>query len=134
MGQYFLIVNLDKREFIHPCHFGDGLKFAEFSRNADGTMFALALLLSEGFRERGDDPIIGSWAGDRIVIAGDAAAKDGAGSRAGRNLYTVVRETLDCAARKHNEPGLYRDVSNEILRAMEHLVPDCVQKGVQACT
>lgn len=76
MGQYYYPVNLDKRQFIHPHKFGDGLKLLEFGCSGDGTMTGLAILLSDGNNRGGgdlhsDNPIIGSWAGDRIVISGD---------------------------------------------------------------
>ena len=83
MGQYYLVVNVDKREFLHPHKMGDGLKLMEFGNSGDGTMLALALLLADGCRRGGDyharkgstpDPaLIGRWKGDRIVIAGDYA-------------------------------------------------------------
>lgn len=76
MGQYYYIVNLDKRQYLHPHFFGDGLKLLEFGDSAGGTMCALAVLLASGNNRgggdlRSDDPLIGSWAGDRVVIAGD---------------------------------------------------------------
>jgi hypothetical protein len=133
MGQYFLVVNLDKREFIHPHAFGDGLKLAEFGRSGDGTMFALAVLLSDGFRERGDDPVIGSWAGDRVVVTGDYAAAGRFTVDEWRNLYAVVRESIDVAARQHGEPGLYRDVSEEVRRAVvSRIEPGVFQGGVES--
>jgi len=78
MGQYYLTVNLDKQQFIYPHKFGDGLKLVEFGASGDGTMFGLAVLLADGNGRgggdlRSDDPIIGSWSGDRIVVAGDYA-------------------------------------------------------------
>ena len=78
MGQYYYVSNLDKQEFLHPHKLGDGLKLLEFGCSADGTMTALALLLADGNGRGGgdhpsDSPLIGSWAGDRIVIAGDYA-------------------------------------------------------------
>jgi len=81
MGQYYLTVNLDKHEFIHPHKFGDGLKLLEFGDNNAGTMLGLAVLLADGNGRGGgdlpsDDPIVGSWSGNRVVIAGDYA--DGA--------------------------------------------------------
>ena len=72
MGQYYLVVNLDKEQYIHPREFGDGLKLMEFGASANGTMTGLALLLADG-STNSDDSLIGSWAGDRIVIAGDYA-------------------------------------------------------------
>jgi hypothetical protein len=78
MGQYYHVVNLDKREYLHPHRMGDGLKLLEFGSSGDGTMLGLAVLLADGNGRGGGDlhsehPIIGSWAGDRIVIAGDYA-------------------------------------------------------------
>lgn len=79
MGQYFEIVNIDKEEYITPHAFGDGMKLLEFGSSSDGTMTALAILLRESTEGGGgdinsDNPIVGSWAGDRIVIAGDYSA------------------------------------------------------------
>ena len=38
MGQYYTIVNIDKKEFITPSKFGDGLKLLEFGSSANGTI------------------------------------------------------------------------------------------------
>jgi len=78
MGQYYYVVNLDKKQFLHPHKFDEGLKLMEFGCSSEGTLTALALLLADGNgRGGGDaqssDPLIGSWAGDRIVVAGDYA-------------------------------------------------------------
>jgi len=78
MGQYYLVVNLTKREYLNPRKFGDGAKLLEFGSSAVGTMCGLAILLADGNNRGGGDlrsenPIIGSWAGDKIVIAGDYA-------------------------------------------------------------
>ena len=82
MGQYHYVVNLDKRQFLHPHKFDDGLKLMEFGQSAGGTMTGLAILLGtssrEGGRGGGDfrldhEGVAGSWAGDRICIIGDYA-------------------------------------------------------------
>lgn len=31
MGQYYMVMNLAKKEYLHPHHFGDGLKLMEFA-------------------------------------------------------------------------------------------------------
>src|SRR5687767_2122060 len=80
MGQYHLPVNLDKREYLHPHKFGDGLKLLEFAAApGPGTLTGLSVLLacSHG-RGGGDLPgekseWTGRWAGDRIIILGDYA-------------------------------------------------------------
>lgn len=120
MGQYYIIVNLERREFISPQTFGDGPKLLEFGCSSDGLMLGLALLTASGNgRGMGDlsrqtcetqpttfEPktweriesewlsdcdhlhnrlpkshnvrhriivpsVIGSWAGDPIITAGD---------------------------------------------------------------
>jgi hypothetical protein len=78
MGQYYKVVNLDKQEYIHPHQFDDGMKLMEFACSGSGTMAGLAILLAEGNGRGGGDlksenPIIGSWSRDRIVVAGDYA-------------------------------------------------------------
>lgn len=87
MGQYWGIFNIDKKEFLSPEDFYEGLKLMEFIPNSNGIMYALGALLAHGNGRGGgdlqvnhyinrtvselDSQIIGSWAGDRIVIAGD---------------------------------------------------------------
>lgn len=78
MGQYYFVVNRTKCEYLHPHKFGDGLKLLEFGDSGGGTMLGLATLLADGNNRGGGDlhsnnPIIGSWAGHNIVIAGDYA-------------------------------------------------------------
>ena len=108
MGQYYHIVNLDKKQYLNPHCFGDGLKLLEFGMSASGTLTALAILMSAGNGRGGGDfgnctvpsnggpvdhsaefvgeeggvfppkdirldthPLVGSWAADRVIIAGD---------------------------------------------------------------
>lgn len=83
MGQYYYTMNVDKKQYLHPHKFDEGLKLMEFSMCRGGTMTALALLLAVGNgRGSGDarcsDPkhMIGSWAGDRIAVVGDYCEPD----------------------------------------------------------
>lgn len=78
MGEYFYIVNESKKQYLHPHRFGDGLKLMEFASSGHGTMLGLALLLRKADESGGGDfhgnldaPLLGSWAGDSIVIVGD---------------------------------------------------------------
>jgi hypothetical protein len=78
MGQYYKIVNIKKKQYITPHTFGDGNKLMEFSMSASGVLAGLAILLADGNGRGGGDlhsenDIIGSWAGDNIVVAGDYA-------------------------------------------------------------
>ncbi len=114
MGQYHYVVNLTKKEFLYPHKFGDGLKLLEFGMSANGTMTALAVLLSNS-RNRGggdlcsdDEEWYGRWAGDNIVIAGDYAEPgDAAEPMEGGNICSLCRD------------GYYTDISENIIRVIE---------------
>jgi len=110
MGQYYLIVNIDKKEYIYPHKFGDGLKLLEFGVSACGTLTGLAILLTDGNGRgggdlRSDNPIIGSWAGDRIVIAGDYADEGKFTGDETTNLFGQVESH-------------FKDVSDLVITAM----------------
>jgi hypothetical protein len=76
MGQHWQVVNLDKKECLHPRDFDEGLKFLEFAPGGH-VMHALATLLAapESMGAGGGDAKrtewTGRWAGDRVVIVGD---------------------------------------------------------------
>lgn len=93
MGQYHFVCNLDRKEYLHPHRFGDGLKLLEFGScyAAGGTLTGLAILLSEQNGRGGGDlhgdlddtrasylmeNYVGRWAGDRIAIIGDYFTSD----------------------------------------------------------
>ena len=70
MGQYFLIVNKTKREYISPHELDGGLKLPEVALGKTGR--ALMYLLADN----GDDvypfsDILGRWVGDEVVVAGE---------------------------------------------------------------
>lgn len=83
MGQYHLIANVTKKEYISGHHFGDGIKLLEFGSSGNGTMFGLAVLLAasnKGQARGGGDlhPWIaghGAWDNERVV-PGDPAYAD----------------------------------------------------------
>jgi hypothetical protein len=79
--------------------FGEGLKLMEFGMSAGGSMTALAVLLSNGCGRGGgdlhsDNPIVGSWAGDQIVVAGDYGdeGKFLPADKQDTTLYSVAEE------------------------------------------
>lgn len=81
MGQYHILVNLDKHEYIYPPDIGDGLKLWEQGASLYGTITAAMIMLAAsnrgGTRGGGDlvdvDNTLGSWAGDRVCWVGDYA-------------------------------------------------------------
>ena len=95
MGQYYKIVNIKKKQYISPYIFGDGSKLMEFSMSANGVLAGLAILLADGNGRGGGDlhsenDIIGSWAGDNIVIAGDYADTGKFVKEPAQTLYEVA--------------------------------------------
>jgi len=84
MGQYWKVINIDKREFIHPHKLGSGLKLWEIIANNNPGVGAALVILCAAHREaRGGGDLgmtsevskrtIGRWAGDRVVVVGDYA-------------------------------------------------------------
>ena len=95
MGQYYKIVNVKKKQYITPHTFGDGAKLMEFSMSRNGVLSGLSILLADGNGRGGgdlgsDNPIVGSWAGDNIVIAGDYADEGKFVSNPNATLYNVA--------------------------------------------
>ena len=95
MGQYYKIVNIKKKQYISPHTFGDGSKLMEFSMSANGVLAGLAILLADGNGRGGGDlhsenDIVGSWAGDNIVVAGDYADDGKFVKDADKNLYHIA--------------------------------------------
>jgi len=89
VGQYFLLANLDRREYIDPHKIGGALKLWEWCANDFCRLLPFLLRQSDSLGG-GDlhDPegyeYAGRWAGDRIVLVGDY---DSSG------LYHEVRES-----------------------------------------
>lgn len=74
MGQYFILLNLDKKEYIHPHRLGCGAKLWEIAVNKISAVFAFLLRQSSeggGGDIQKDYKNAGRWAGDRIVVVGD---------------------------------------------------------------
>lgn len=118
MGQYWLPVNLDKKEFIDPHKLDSGLKLWEQLAN-DGVGKALIVLTAAHPIVRGGGDLatdypeavraIGRWAGDRIAIVGDYA-EDGdlAPEHGAASIYGK------CRAEE------YRDITADVLAVIRH--------------
>jgi hypothetical protein len=141
-GQYYRIVNIDKKEFISPRAFKDGAKLLEFAGGDCGVISGLAILMASGNGRGGGDfytntcygkdidislpknkhlridssfttgvndekvcnlivpKVVGKWAGDRVVIAGDYA-DEGAFIDADRPLNAKEKKYVEG---KYTEP------------------------------
>jgi len=74
MGQYFVIANLDKKEYINPHRMAFGAKLWEIAVNRIAAVFPFLLRQSSeggGGDIDFDSKYAGRWAGDRIVVVGD---------------------------------------------------------------
>ena len=76
MGQYHVLVNLDKQEVVHPHGLGLGSKQYEHNGEFNGTLAdaMYILTMTSPARGGGDYPITAvsaRWAGDRVVVLGD---------------------------------------------------------------
>lgn len=99
MGQYWIPINLDKKEFVDPHKLGCGLKLWEQLANHPGTGAALVLLCAAQREPRGGGDlandtqnVIGRWAGDRIALVGDYAEdSDLAPEHKASTLYAKCR-------------------------------------------
>jgi hypothetical protein len=80
MGQYHLLVNIDKREYLNPGEIGLGVKQWEHQSHPQWKMAGSVadamyiLTMTSPNRGGGDMPgtdISGRWAGDRVMVVGD---------------------------------------------------------------
>ena len=149
MGQYWLVVNLDKREYVHPHPVGSGLKLWEQVAAHPGTGTALVILCAAQREVRGGGDlemhykeakeVIGRWAGDRIAIVGDYAEPEDLPEHFEADLiydlcssvYEIMkniklyRENGDLSRAQRLEDALrkygpYKDISQMVAKVIEH--------------
>ena len=77
MGQYYMPISIDKKQFVYSHEYDNGLKLMEHSWIGNGFVGVVEDLIAEG----------GAWNGDRIVWAGDYADEDKGRKN---NLYSIV--------------------------------------------
>lgn len=112
MGQYWIPVNLDKKEFIDPHKLASGLKLWEIVAN-DHVGKALCILCAAMPEQRGggdlcESPTVGRWAGDRIALVGDYADDgDLPKKHKASKIYSKCRD------------GKYVDVTDEVCAVIE---------------
>jgi hypothetical protein len=94
MGQYHVLYNADKKEYVHGHDIDNGLKLMEQVGHETSTASALFLLVANSNGRGGGDakphPMIGRWAGDRIVLQGDYAKSTDPGYIANTEDFTNI--------------------------------------------
>lgn len=106
MGQYHILYNISKKEYVHAHRIDNGLKLMEQCCWDKSTSTALWLLLANSNGRSGGDArehqLIGSWAGDNIVIQGDYAKPD------------------DQAFLSEDETRYYKDISHSVKEMLDN--------------
>src|SRR3954454_24865959 len=97
MGEYFVIVNPAKRQYLDAFHFGESIKVGGILRGQHGA--AVALLICD---EAGSiPPLGGTWVGDPVIATGDSAPPNSAGIPTAsatdpqRNLYRMAQKEFE---------------------------------------
>lgn len=124
MGQYHYLINLDKKQFVHPHQIGNGLKLHEQVGWPYSTSTALAMLLAassrDGGRGGGDfhapHPLIGSWAGDRIAFVGDYAETEDIPGFDAPHIYEVCSAEAKAGSDEH--PDGWKNISAQVREMM----------------
>lgn len=120
MGQYFMLVNVSKREFLHPHKLGMGLKLWEICANKGAGVLVYLLRKSD---ELGggdiDDPAkakwAGHWAGDSIFVVGDYDS-------------SKLFQEAEGEYKAMNEQLPYKDVSLEVRKEYENFLGEPLGK------
>ena len=113
MGQYHVLVNLDKKEVVTPHGLGLGLKQWEHLGEFNGTLAdaMYILMMTSPARGGGDFPstnISSRWVGDRVLILGD---------------YTQDSDvpSIPNAGLLYGESGSYTDITELVAEAFEQV-------------
>ena len=117
MGQYHVVVNLDKKEYLWGGDLGCGVKLWDQLVNLPSTSTALIILLacSNGrgggdLQDHIDEKVIGRWAGDRIAIVGDYAKPE--------DLPAEFKADLIYQKCRHTNPE-YRNIFRLVIPIIE---------------
>lgn len=114
MGQYHILVNLDKKEVVSPEGLGLGLKQYEHTACEGSLSDAMYLLvMSSPANGGGDFPLVenisGRWCGDRVVVVGDYTTQESAPEIPyAETIYQIANET-------------YKNITPDIRSAFEKI-------------
>jgi hypothetical protein len=75
MGQYYVVANFSKKEFLNPHRLGTGGKLAEMFYS-DWFSKVLLAAIALGDWTLPDHPFVGRWAGDQVILVGDYMTSD----------------------------------------------------------
>ena len=91
MGQYFLVVNTDKKQFIDAWKFGEGVETLQAVSGYHAQAVALLTCRMDQVRDTAES-LLGSWSGDNVIAAAEYAST---GNNAEHNLYKTARDEFE---------------------------------------
>ena len=94
MGQYFLVVNTDKKQYIDAWKFGEGVADLQAVSGYHAQAVALLMCRMNEVRDTADT-LLGSWSGDNVIAAAEYASPEENGDSAERNLYKTARDEFE---------------------------------------
>lgn len=103
MGQHYIIVNADKREYFEPMDFKEGAKLKEWCGNSSHTTLALQYKLAN------------EWHGDRVYALGDYSHQ----IKPGETRYGVIQSMT----KEFGTDNIYMNMRWNISQTFLMLVP-----------
>lgn len=92
MGQYFLVVNTDKKQFIDAWKFGEGVAGLQAVSGYHAQAVALLTCRMDQVRDTANT-LLGSWSGDQVFAAAEYASTNQNGAE--QNLYKTARSEFE---------------------------------------
>ena len=142
MGQYWKLINLDKKEYVNPHELGSGLKLIEQLGTFPGIGSAMIILTAAMPERRGGGDFyfnesskiyqiakktVGRWAGDRIALIGDYSEDGDMGIENPDKIYTlcITKEEYNddeeyFKRNKIYKKDLYKDISDNVAAIIEN--------------
>lgn len=142
MGQYHILVNLSRKEFVTPGGLGLGAKQAEHSERLGPVIYYLTMVPES--RGGGDlmpnNPseyvFVGRWLGDRIAIVGDYSIDEDLPSFPNfGDVYKLCMEKMnpmyDCYGMKHkskprDSDNVWRDITSDLAIELESMLGETI--------
>jgi hypothetical protein len=114
VGVYYVIANLDEREYKTGTSLGVSTKFEDLLGGPLPELLSWLLVSGAPYR---DKPVLrGSWASDRVIVAGDEGPSEAIWEQAKREFRDITEVTLETMAKdcsffllKYSEQGLVDD-------------------------
>lgn len=135
MGQYHILVNLTKKQFVSPGGLGRGAKQVEhIDRMGEAMYFLTCVPVRRGGGDviQGDHNLvfIGSWMGDRVAVVGDYSVDEDLPNYPGfgkiyKECMAQINPMYDCYGmrQKSKDPNnCWRDITADLVIELRYSV------------